>query len=166
MAGDSPNKGRFFSINNIFLALCFILFSVFLINTFQMEDASSYVLPRMLCIFGLVVILIMVVSAVFQKKTTQTDKPGGESGKKEGLAIGYSIAFAAAYFFMTNVLGFMLTTCLAIIAFSFIMGYQNKKIIILLSMIIPLILHLAFVTLLKASLPQGIVENLLFQLTG
>lgn len=162
---DTNNKKNvhFFTLNNILLVFCFLLFLVFLINTFQMKDASSFMLPRMLCIFGLAVIAIMIISAVFKANTGEKSK-NEVSDQKGGLVIGYSIAFVAVYFFMANVLGFILTTCLAIILFSYIMGYQNKKIALLFSMVIPLVLHLAFVSLLKASLPSGIVENLLFLL--
>jgi magnesium-transporting ATPase (P-type) len=161
MNANGKKTAHLFTLNNIFLVFCLILFSVFLINTYQMKDASSYMLPRMLCIFGIVIIGIMIISAVFKVDSVKTPKNEAPA-QKAGLKIGYSIAFAVAYFFMTNLLGFILATGLAIIAFSYLMGYQNKKIIVLLSVIIPLILHLAFVTLLKSSLPSGLVENLLF----
>lgn len=164
MEAKNNKNTHLFTLNNIFLVVCFLLFMGFFINTFQMEDASSYMLPRMLCIFGLVVITIMVVSAVFKAETVEISK-NETADQKGGLSIGYSITFVVVYFSMTNVLGFILTTCLAIISFSYIMRYQNKKIIIVLSIVIPLILHLAFVTLLKASLPSGIVEHLFFLLT-
>lgn len=152
---------QWFSMNHIFLGVCFALFSVFLISTYRMEDASSYMLPRILCVFGLVMIVIMVVSSTLKTdrvKSTRSEAPAS----REGLAVGYSIAFAIGYFFLTNLLGFILATALAVVAFSFLMKYENRKIIVLLAALIPLILHLAFVTLLKSSLPEGVIERLIF----
>ena len=158
----NPKKPiQFLDLNNSFLIICLLLFSVFLIKTYQMEDVSSYLLPRMLCIFGIVVILIMIISG-YLKTDAVNDKKKEAIDQKTGIHIGYSIAFATAYFFITRTLGFMLTTCIAIIAFSCLMRFQNKKLLLILSAAIPLILHYAFVVLLKASLPAGIVENLFF----
>ena len=111
--------------------------------------------------FGIVVGSITLF--VDNLKPRRADPRSGEEEREEkGLHIAYSIVFVAAYFFSTLWLGFILATSLAILVFSYLMKFPRKKLAIALSVAIPLILHLAFVTGLQASLPAGIIESLLF----
>lgn len=145
---------------NIFLGLCVVVFVVFLVDTYDMEEASSYLLPRMVCVFGIVVGSIKLL--VGYAKPLGDDGASEDASGAKGLHIGYSIAFVAAYFFSTLWLGFILATAVAMLAFSYLMKFPRKRVAIALSIAIPLILHLAFVTLLQASIPAGVVEKLLF----
>lgn len=126
-----------------------------------MEEASSYLLPRMVCVFGFVVSLLKLVVAYLKTGSAEADKNEGGSEAK-GVHVASSIVFVAAYFLATLWLGFILSTAVAIIAFSYLMSYPRKTLAVVLSIAIPLMLHLAFVTLLQAPLPSGIVERLLF----
>ncbi len=165
MRSTSTDRRRLFDTSTVFLGLSVVLFVVFLVNTYEMQEASSFLLPRMLCIFGIVVGSVKLF--VGYLKPRGVDPDAGEEASEEdsgakGLHVGYSIVFVAAYFFSTLWLGFILATALAILAFSYLMKFPRKRLAIVLSVAIPLILHLAFVTLLQASLPAGIVESLLF----
>ena len=165
MRSTSTDRRRLFDTSTVFLGLSVVLFVVFLVNTYEMQEASSFLLPRVLCIFGIVVGSVKLF--VGYLKPWRVDPDAGEEASEEeseakGLHIGYSIVFVAAYFFSTLWLGFILATALAILAFSYLMKFPRKKLAIVLSVVIPLILHLAFVTLLQAPLPAGIVESLLF----
>jgi hypothetical protein len=163
--GTSTYRRRLFDTSNVFLGLSVAFFVVFLVNTYEMEEASSYLLPRMLCIFGIVVGSIKLFVGNLKPRRVDPDaseEASEEESEGKGLHIGYSIVFVAAYFFSTLWLGFILATAIAVLAFSYLMKFPRKKLAIVLSVAIPLILHLAFVTLLSASLPAGIVENLLF----
>ena len=161
MRSTSTDRRRLFDTSNVFLGLSVAFFVVFLLNTYEMEEASSYLLPRMLCIFGIVVGSIELFAGYLKPRRVDPEASEDESEAK-GLHIGYSIVFVAAYFFSTLWLGFILATAIAILAFSYLMKFPRKKLAIVLSVAIPLTLHLAFVTLLQASLPAGIVESLLF----
>jgi Tripartite tricarboxylate transporter TctB family len=147
--------------SNLFLALCLVVFVVFLVDSYDMEEASSYLLPRLVCVFGLVVGSIKLLVGYAKPRRVNDEASQNESGTK-GLHIAYSIAFVAAYFFSTLLLGFILSTAIAMLAFSYLTKFPRKKLAVALSVAIPLILHLAFVTLLQASLPAGVVEKLLF----
>jgi len=159
-----PNKKGypyFFDSDFVVTMICFVLFGMFFVNSYRLEDSTSYMLPRILSIFGITIILMMIITAYF--KTGAGKKKEKESKEeKTGIHVGYTIAFSAVYFFVIPLLGFILTTLLAIIAFSYLVKFQHRKLIVILAIIIPLILHLAFVTLLKASLPAGIIEKLIF----
>ena len=161
MRSTSRDPRQLFDTSNVFLGLSVVLFVVFLVNTYEMEEASSYLLPRMLCVLGIVVGSIKLFGDYLKPRRVGPNASEEESEGK-GLHIGYSIVFAGAYFFSTLWLGFILATAIAILAFTYLMKFPRKKLAIVLSVAIPLILHLAFVTLLSASLPAGIVESLLF----
>ena len=126
-----------------------------------MEEASSYLLPRMVCLFGLVVGLLKLVVSFRMPRSAEIEA-SEEEAEAKGLHVPYSIAFVVAYFLATLWLGFILSTAVAMLAFSYLMNYPRRTLAVVLSIAIPLILHLAFVTLLQASLPSGIVERLLF----
>ena len=126
-----------------------------------MEEASSYLLPRMVCVFGFIVSLLKLFVAYLKPPRAEADT-NEERSEAKGLHIAYSIVFVAAYFLATLWLGFILSTAVAIIAFSYLMSYPRKTLAAVLSIAIPLTLHLAFVTLLQAPLPTGIIERLLF----
>ncbi len=165
MRSTSTDRRRLFDTSTVFLGLSVVLFVVFLVNTYEMEEASSYLLPRRLCIFGIVVGSIKLFVGYLKPRRVDPDaseETGEEESEAKGVHIAYSIVFVAAYFFSTLWLGFILATAIAILAFSYVMKFPRKKLAIVLSVVIPLILHLAFVTLLQASLPAGIVESLLF----
>lgn len=160
MRSTSSLRRSLLDTGNIFLVLCVVLFVVFLVNTYDMEEASSYLLPRMVCVFGLVVGSIKLVASCLGPRERDIDNGEGESGA--GVPVAYSIAFVAIYFLATPWLGFILSTATAILAFSYLMRFPRKGLAVVLSIAIPVTLHLTFVTLLRASLPAGIIENLLF----
>ena len=133
---------------------------VFLVSTYDMEEASSYVLPRLVSVLGLVVGTFTVIVALIRGKALEAVPRGG--AEAHGLHVMYSILFAVAYFLACRWLGFILSTFVAMLAFSYLLRFPRKKLAVVLAIAVPLILHLAFVTLLQASLPAGIVEHLLF----
>jgi hypothetical protein len=47
------------------------------------------------------------------------------------------------------------------VAFSFLMKSRKRVVVIIVAVLLPIALHLLFVSLLKVSLPQGIVESIL-----
>jgi len=155
----SSSRRQLLDTGNIFLALCVFFFAICLANTFGMEEASSYLLPRLVCAFGAAVGSARLIFT-FWKGAPETESE--EEGEARGLRVGYSILFVTIYFLATQWLGFILSTAIAMLAFSYLMSYPRKKLAVVLSIVIPLALHLAFVTLLQASLPAGLVENLLF----
>ena len=133
------------------------MFALFLQASYQMEEASSYLLPRALGVLGIVVASIQLALG-YVKPHEETNEEGSE---RQGIHVLYSIGFAAAYFYVIPLLGFVLSTSLAIVAFGYVMRFPRKKLVAILAVVIPVVLHLTFVELLKASLPVGIVGALL-----
>jgi hypothetical protein len=158
MKTDRNNFWQRFNLGNSFLIVCFVLFCVFLIDTFRMEHASSYLLPRAVCITGLVAISIIFARGLI-KPSRATDE---KQEKKSGVQLGTAVIFTAVYFVGASFLGFILASMIAFIVFASMMKYQKKQVVYILAIVVPFALHIAFVNLLKAPLPRGIVERLLF----
>jgi len=149
---------RFFNLDNGFLLVCLAVFCVFLLQTLQMKHASGYLLPRLLCVSGIIFIGIMILSG----QAKRGGRIAAAAEEKKGMHPGFAMLFAAGYFAATYFLGFILATGIAMIAFSYLMKYRNKVLAFVLAVAIPFALHFAFVTFLQATLPRGIVESLLF----
>ena len=149
---SSERRGFFDDIGNLFLASCVLVFALFLRASFQMEATSSYLLPRALAIFGLVVASIQLALGYWKPHQTKE-----ELGERKGIHVFLAVGFAAAYFYIIPLLGFVLSTSLAIVAFGYVTRFPRKRLVAILAVVIPLVLHLTFVELLKASLPSGIV---------
>ena len=84
-----------------------------------------------------------------------------KAGPAEGIHVFYAILFSIVYFILTKYLGFILTTMLAIWTFSILLRFPNKLLVFIVGLLLPIVLHLGFVTLLKINLPAGIPESLL-----
>jgi hypothetical protein len=148
----SPSPAGFLrDLSNLFLLGCLLVFALFLWLSYQMEEASSYLLPRALAVFGIVATMADLARAFFRPRE------GVDEGAHDtkGIPVLASTAFAAVYFFAIPWLGFVLATALAIVGFSFIMGFPRKTLVAILAVAVPVLLHLTFVELLKAPLPGG-----------
>lgn len=162
MKANRNNLQQFVDTDTIFLALITAFFLITLIATFDMKERSMYLLPRLLGVSGLI---IGVVSLIV--KFNKVSKKGGaatfldEAQKPRGIHIAYTVIFTVIYFFLMRYLGFILTTVLAIVAFSLVMRLRNRAVVITVAIVLPIVLHSLFVTLLKVSLPEGIVESIL-----
>lgn len=152
MRSTSPAwRGFFGDISNVFLMMCLLVFAFFLHASYQMEEASSYLLPRALGAVGLVLASIHLVLG-YRRPLDETNE---QLSERTGIHVVLSIVFAAAYFYTIPLLGFVLSTSLAIMAFSYVTKFPKKKLVAILAVVIPVVLHLTFVELLKASLPAG-----------
>ena len=113
-----------------------------------------------LCLFG-----YQIIEQEFElTDLVEKGEKGEVKDKKEkpkGINVLYTILFTLAYFFLMRPLGFILTTAIAIVAFSFLMKSRERVVVIIVAVLLPIALHLLFVSLLKVSLPQGIVESIL-----
>lgn len=161
MGTQKDRLKQFLNLNSIFLVICLAFFSIFLIETYKVEKAGTYLLPRLLCIFGAITIVLRLLIDFFAA-TRRRIESVEEKAESEGVNVVYSLIFAAIYFFIIRYLGFILATFLAILGFSYVMRYRNKKLSLILAVVIPVALYLLFASLLKVSLPRGIVESLVF----
>jgi len=160
MKKSNRNLRAFFNLSNVFLISCLVLVSVLLINTFQMKNVSTFLLPRLLCLFCFILISVSLIIEFFKDNSPSDRKE--EKDAPQGLNIFYAIFIAGAYFALIPLLGFILTTSAAVIIFSYMLGFKTKKIIYPVAVILPVLFHYLFVYLLQVKLPGGFLESLLF----
>lgn len=145
-------------LSNLFLLAGLLAFSLFLWASYQTDDASSYLLPRALAIFGIVVSSIQLWVGYFSRREPVSE----EAGERKGISVQVAIAFTTVYFLLVPLLGFVLATAFAIATFSYLTGFPRKRLVVILAVVIPMLLHLTFVGLLKAPLPGGFLGALPF----
>lgn len=151
---------KFIDLETSFLAAVTLFFFTIFIKTFQMEPTGTQLLPRFLGVFGVITTLVLL--AAKYHKIMKSGEQGKEVKRRgKGFAALYTAASVAIYFVTIRFLGFILATFIAVWGFTFMMRYKNKVAVALLSIGLPLALHLLFVSLLKVRLPQGLFESLL-----
>jgi len=150
---------RFLNPDIIFSALCFLFFLVMLIETFRMEVPSTYLLPRGLSVMGIILVSAIWITNL-NKILTQVAEFKESKKKFTGINVYLSVLFTSGYFLLVPVLGYILSTFINILGFTFIIRYQNKKIAFITAILLPLILYFLFGYLLKVSLPQGVFETI------
>lgn len=155
---DSSGLGWFRDLSRVFLLVCLVVFCLFLWVSFQIEEMSSYLLPRVLAGLGIALTSIHL-GAEYARSSAPTTAAADEG---KGISVFVAIGFAAAYFLLVPLLGFVLATALAIVAFSYVTGFSRKKLVTILAIVIPAVLHLTFVELLKAPLPGGLLGAIPF----
>jgi len=161
---------KLLTVDTVFVVLVTVFFLVMFIETFsifEMGGVSSALLPRLLCIAGFIIcsiILIIKILSPTGKNQKETDDDGSVAGTQMGINLVYSALFTIGYFCLVPLLGFILTTIIATVTFSFLMGYRKKITTVVVAIVTTLLLYTIFSTLLEVSLPQGIIIKSLLSL--
>jgi hypothetical protein len=139
------------------LLACLLVFALVLKASYGMAEASAYLLPRVVALAGLVVTSIEL-AVCYSKPRAATQ----QASETKGLHVLASIGFTAVYFSVVPLLGFLLATALAIAAFGYLTRFPRKKLVAVLAVVVPIVLHVTFGELLKAPLPAGVLGGLRF----
>lgn len=158
------NFKQLITLDGIFIAFVTVFFLVMLVETFsiiEITKISAARLPRLLCISGFILSGMILISKLLKNPAeNKREIPAGDdiaSKKQQGTKLWYTVLFTVVYFLLIPLLGFILTTILITVAFSFFMGYKKKVIVVAVAVLTTLFLQLSFGTLLDVSLPQGII---------
>jgi len=161
---ERQSPKRFIDTDTIFSAIITAFFLVLFCATFSMQEVSTYLLPRVLAATGIIIgVAVLLVKFVRSHRSMQDSDTKGDDRPSEdrGLSVFYTVLLTVIYFVLAKYLGFMLTTFIAIIVFSFLLRLRNKVVIVSVAVILPVVLHSLFVTLLKVNLPEGILSSVL-----
>lgn len=142
--------------SRIIVAGCAVIFALTLHATYDMSDPNAYRLPRVMAFTGLAV-------AILEWAVGSKPRAGpAEPAKSVGVPVPASIGFAAAYFALVPLLGFVLATALAVAAFGALARFERRGLLAVLAVAVPMILYLTFGKLLQAPLPTGLLGSLRF----
>lgn len=155
MDDNRPVK-KAFNFNYLSVALIYIWSLAFLLSVPSIKDPQSRLFPI------IVSVLAIVLSTVFLLKTKFS------RGKKEELpdftGSGMAIAMTAlllAYVGIIRVIGFYLATPLYLYATMWVLGQRNKKLMVIISVLMPVGVYLFFRLLLNMRIPEGILLPML-----
>jgi len=159
---SSPGKSKKYFDSDTWLTLAITaVFIVAFITTFRMEGISTYLLPRLLSGAGILIALSILIVKYHRFSRGDLKESPARQEARSGIPVIYTAAFTTGYFLVVRYLGFILTTTLAVWLFAVLMRYRNKTVAALVGILLPIVLHLFFVTLLKLNLPEGFVESML-----
>ncbi len=157
------NFKQLITADAVFVAFVTVFFFVMFIETFsifEMGGTSSALLPRLLCVAGFIIsVTILIVKLLAHPLKNETEPHSGNivNNKQKGVKLMHTLLFTIGYFFLVPLLGFILTTIIVTVAFSFFMGYKKKVIVVIVAISTTVLLYGLFGTLLEVSLPQGII---------
>ncbi|WLR49116.1 tripartite tricarboxylate transporter TctB family protein [Halobacillus litoralis] len=103
-------------------------------------------------------LIILAVFLFFDKSSeTEEEKEKRQVPKKEMLVLLAVGGMIFLYIFLLEIIGFVLSSMLFIIACSWFLGYRKLVTTILVAVLFPLIMYLSFNYLLQIRLPQGVL---------
>ncbi|MGR9048707.1 tripartite tricarboxylate transporter TctB family protein [Halobacillus faecis] len=103
-------------------------------------------------------LIILAVFLFFDKSSeTEEEKEKRQVPKKEMLFLLAVGGMIFLYIFLLEIIGFVLSSMLFIIACSWFLGYRKLVTTILVAVLFPLIMYLSFNYLLQIRLPQGVL---------
>ncbi|MBX0357749.1 tripartite tricarboxylate transporter TctB family protein [Halobacillus sp. Nhm2S1] len=103
-------------------------------------------------------LIILAVFLFFDKSSeTEEEKEKRQVPKKEMLVLLAVGGMIFLYIFLLEIIGFVLSSMLFIIACSWFLGYRKLVTTFLVAVLFPLIMYLSFNYLLQIRLPQGVL---------
>lgn len=154
------NPKHILNTDFLFVGLCLVFFSLVFTETFTMGDPMSYRLPRLLSGFGIAVSLAVFV---FNARSilVRALEIHEMRQRREGLHIGKTSLFFIAYFILTPLLGFHISSFLLILGFAFLIQYANKSLSLLMAVLLPVLLYYIFNSILNVTLSAGLLAPIL-----
>lgn len=152
---------KYFDSDTLLTMVITAVFVVAFVTTFQMEGVSTYLLPRLLSGTGTLLSLSILIVKYLRLPREETKTEKVSQAPNDGIHVVKTIFFTMGYFLLVRHLGFILTTTVAIWIFAVLMRYRNKSTVIIVGLLLPIVLHIFFVTLLKINLPRGMIESVL-----
>lgn len=137
-------------VSSIFL---YIIAFVFLFLTHSLKDSGSRVFPYIVCILT-IILATALLWCTKRKNRRGTGDVFDFSGTLSALAM---CVFLLLYTVATTFIGFYLSTPFYLAASMWFLGQRNKKIILLISVMTPLVIYVFFTLLLGMRVPEGVL---------
>lgn len=126
----------------------------FQLPTFPYTSVDADVIPKVL---GLLLIVLAVCLFFAKDSETEEQKAKRDLSKNDVGTLVAVFAFILIYIIFLEILGFVLITSIFIFFCSWFLGYKKHLSNLIVSILFPLFMYITFTTLLKISLPQGIL---------
>lgn len=148
MNNKSTKKG--FNFNYLSVIFIYIWAGAFLIVSRQIQDPGSRLVPTFISIFAIVLATLLLLRTKRGKKEEALDF----SGSKAALVMAVLLIL---YVILIEVLGFYIITPFYLYTAMWVLGQKNKKIMLAISLLMPLGVYLFFDLLLSMQIPEGLL---------
>ena len=152
---DNKIRKKIFNYNYLSVILIYIFALTFLFSTSKIKDADSRIFPYVVSVLAIVLATVFFLQTYFNwgNKRAQLNF----SGTKSALLMG---ALLLTYIAAIKAVGFYLATPFYLYISMCVLGQKNKKLMLIISLIMPLGSFLFFDLILNMQIPEGSLFSL------
>ncbi|WP_372997711.1 tripartite tricarboxylate transporter TctB family protein [Lutispora sp.] len=152
---ENKTSKKSFNFNYLSVALIYIWALAFLLWTPKIKDPGSRMFPVAISIFAIVLATILLLKTYFKwGKQEELDF----SGSKMAMLMA---ALLIAYVALIEAVGFYLATPFYLYITMWVLGQRKKKLMISISILMPLIVFVFFDLILGMQIPEGMLLPML-----
>ncbi len=152
---ENKTSKKSFNFNYLSVALIYIWALAFLLWTPKIKDPGSRMFPVAISIFAIVLATILLLKTYFKwGKQEELDF----SGSKMAMLMA---ALLIAYVALIEAVGFYLATPFYLYITMWVLGQRKKKLMISISILMPLIVFVFFDLILGMQIPEGLLLPML-----
>lgn len=148
------NTKKKFNWNIISCIFIYIWAGIFFVSSLGIEDAGSRMFPQIMCGLSVLLATLFLISCLRGKDVKEGDDPISFAGTGRAAVMG---AILGGYILLNYLTGFYISTVIFLPIGMLYLGQRNWKVIVAISIALPLIIFLFFDLLLGMMMPTGIL---------
>ena len=148
------NTKKKFNWNIISCIFIYIWAGIFFVSSLGIEDAGSRMFPQIMCGLSVLLATLFLISCLRGKDVKEGDDPISFAGTGRAAVMG---AILSGYILLNYLTGFYISTVIFLPIGMLYLGQRNWKVIVAISIALPLIIFLFFDLLLGMMMPTGIL---------
>jgi len=152
---ENKTTKKSFNFNYLSVIIIYVWALAFLLWTPKIKDPGSRMFPVAISIFAIVLATILLLKTYFKwGKQEELDF----TGTKMAILMA---AFLVAYVALIEAVGFYLATPFYLYITMWVLGQRRKKLMLTISIVMPLLVYLFFDLILGMQIPEGILLPML-----
>ena len=152
---ENKTTKKSFNFNYLSVIIIYVWALAFLLWTPKIKDPGSRMFPVAISIFAIVLATILLLKTYFKwGKQEELDF----TGTKMAMLMA---AFLVAYVALIEAVGFYLATPFYLYITMWVLGQRRKKLMLTISIVMPLLVYLFFDLILGMQIPEGILLPML-----
>ena len=148
------NTKKKFNWNILSCLFIYIWAGIFFVSSLGIEDAGSRMFPQIMCGLSVLLATLFLISCLRGKDVKEGDDPISFAGTGRAAVMG---AILGGYILLNYLTGFYISTVIFLPIGMLYLGQRNWKVIVAISIALPLIIFLFFDLLLGMMMPTGIL---------
>ena len=148
------NTKKKFNWNILSCLFIYVWAGIFFVSSLGIEDAGSRMFPQIMCGLSALLSTLFLISCLRGKDVKEGDDPISFAGTGRAAVMG---AILGGYILLNYLTGFYISTVIFLPIGMLYLGQRNWKVIVAISIALPLIIFLFFDLLLGMMMPTGIL---------